>query len=282
MKNEEKSIKALYYFWKKYTLISFIGILVFTIIGALSRKVVILSVIFFSIAAICLIILIATQIACKIVEKKGWFDKLDKENWEKKKEKMNQKRKEKIFLNMQKIAEYKIVLNGLTLEKRLKEILMQFNIVIIKDGTLFYKYSPKKKAFPSHLEIYFIPIQNNVSYDFSIEETKLKEFDSYFSEYLEKELSLDVSSISCVVILPYQKINKIEKDFFYNFIGLNKIEMDGERLIYDREYNYCAIDLSSLNVYFYYPKNYNFSLEADLSQLMIKTLLLKKLSNKNI
>jgi hypothetical protein len=71
-----------------------------------------------------------------------------------------------------------------------------------------------------------------------------------------------------------------EKNFFYSFIGLNNTKTEEHTLVYMREYNYCAIDLLSHNAYFYYPNSTDDGLEANLSQMMIRTLFLKKVQTK--
>ncbi|MDR1698180.1 MAG: hypothetical protein LBR37_04690 [Erysipelotrichaceae bacterium] len=142
--NEEQKIRALYGFWKYYSGFSLIGTILFALIGVIFlRFIIVLSGFFFAVALVCLIVFIATQVVLQIVETKGWFDKLDKEDWEKKRARQNQKRQEKISLNSRKIAQYQIELNDLTLENRLKEILVDFEIITLDSGILFLNYFPR-------------------------------------------------------------------------------------------------------------------------------------------
>jgi len=276
MKNEDKYKRFLYNFWQRFTLVGLFGSLVFFVLGvSVSLQKYFTPIPFFVLFGLCFLILIATQIAIRILEAKGWYKELDNEEYKKRKDKNDSKRTEKLsFVKYKnKKVGYKIELKNVNVIERIEQLLNEHTKIKLNDGYLFYRIT-KKRLFPPYISTFYMP-DNNVL-DYQIAEEYLKKFDETLVR-LFSDIHVTIPHIYCVIIMLHDKIDSQTEDFYYAFTGFSERECDNQgRLITDRQYNFCGIDMESSQVYFFKTTSTDNGTEANLTGLIVNSLSLQK------
>jgi len=165
-------------------------------------------------------------------------------------------------------------LNNTNILESFCNLLSEFIHEDIQLGTLFYKQ--EKFLNKNEIKIYCI-LNSDVknTYDIDIENQNIECYSNEIISFFDKK-GISSALLNCVFVLLTNFLKEDEKDFYRRFTGYWDCDIIKNKVVKNRSFNYCCLDFSTREIYFYESTKYDEGDEANLSQMILEDFNIKK------